>query len=163
MTFTTPFMQFARGICGLLAVVLVTGSASAALGYRTVPELIEVADVVVYGEVSSVEGLTISRERGPRNGPAEVPAIRAQITPFEFFKGEAVQPLFVSAVRGMEDSPRFGEGEQVILFLESSSDGIGFTTVGLLQGKLDVEDGVVVRYDAAITAFLEELRRLAAD
>lgn len=147
----------------LVLVALCVASAPAALGYRTVGELMEAADVVVHGKVTRVEKTAATRVPGPEARLAGVTAITAEVVPYEVFKGKATAPLRVSALEGMEDSPEFVEGQEVILFLQRDAGERDLTTVGLLQGKLDVVDGVVTRNAMALPAFLDKLRELARD
>lgn len=146
-----------------MLVWLCAASVPAALGYRTVGELMDAADVVVHGTVASVHASEAPQQRGPATRLTEPTTVTAEILPYAIFKGDAPRRLRVTAIQGMEDSPEFIEGQEVILFLQRGADGQSFKTVGLLQGKLDVVDGVVTRNGTSLSSFLEELRALAPD
>lgn len=152
-----------RAVGCIVLLSVFAASVPAALGYRTVGELMEVADVVVHGKVASIEESVTPPKPGPAVRLSAPAAVTAEIVPYEIFKGDSSGNLRVTAVEGMEDSPQFIEGQEVILFLQHGSDGESLTTVGLLQGKLDVADGVVTRTSTPLPAFLDQLRALASN
>jgi len=58
----------------------------------------------------------------------------------------------------MEDSPRYKSGETVVVFLTKAAQGDLYTTVGMVQGRYLIKDGVVEREQIPVAEFLRRIR-----
>jgi hypothetical protein len=58
----------------------------------------------------------------------------------------------------VEDSPRFAQGERVLLFLENT--GVNLSVVGGVQGKFTIDESNVVNGNLTLTEFINQLKNI---
>ena len=140
---------------GCLALLILSGSASASLGVISLEELTCKAELIVHGSVASVEHVVAERETSM--GKLSISTAVVHIDPDRILKGAASKPIVVKAVENMEDSPRFRQGQEIFLFLIRNEEDSSFSVFGLTQGKFDVKDGAVIREQVPVAQFTEKV------
>lgn len=149
-----------RFALGLLLSLLVAETASASLGVISLEALTDQADLIVHGKVLSSSRETVTRQTAEGTRGLQISIATIRIEPVRIIKGSAPAPVLVQVVEGMEDSPRFQQGEEVIVFLQQNPDSASYSTVGLMQGKFNVADGLVLRAETPVGPFVEKLESL---
>jgi hypothetical protein len=86
---------------GCLALLILSGSASASLGVISLEELTCKAELIVHGSVASVEHVVAERETSM--GKLSISTAVVHIDPDRILKGAASKPIVVKAVENMED------------------------------------------------------------
>lgn len=140
--------------------VLFSGSTFASLGVISLESLTEKADLIVYGKIERIDNSTIETETRESASKLPVTMATVRIAPIKIIKGIAVDPLIVIANTNMEDSPEFQQNHEVFLFLTQNKDNSSYSIIGLMQGKFDVSDGLVVREHMPVETFIKKLENV---
>jgi hypothetical protein len=121
----------------LAALICLSGLATATVVVRLeIEELAPLSDLVVVGKVTKIES-TWNQEQTKIY-------TKVWIQTEEVLKGpNQLEPVLVKTLGGEVDgvnanfvgAPSFVRGERVLLFLELRTDGEGYLTVGMYQGK----------------------------
>ncbi len=154
-------MRLDRGIPGATALALLlcwSAPAQGAVAPMSLSELTDASQTIVHGHVVS---LVPHWDEGRRTIKTTV-----TVEPVQYLKGEPTGGPVVFEMPGgvvgeiglvASDVPEFEVGEEVVLFLRPEY----FRLVGWHQGKLDVEDGVVMGADMKIQEFRSHIARLS--
>ena len=137
---------------------MLAGVASmASLGVMPLEDLASKADAIVYGRVIAID--IEHQESDTPAGKVVRLVATVRVDPYETLKGGG-GPVIVRAVENMEDSPRFIQDAEVVLFLGINESGPDYAVIGLTQGKFDVVDGRVTREQVGVETFLDQVRAL---
>ena len=133
------------------------GPASAVVEPMTLAELISKAETIVRGTVSKIE---------PHwNEDKTMIYTTVTLTVQSYLKGETTASQVSIEVPGgtvdgltlwVSDTPKFEEGQEVIVFLRKEY----FQVVGWFQGKYTIEDGVVVEKGMPVELFTAQIRAI---
>lgn len=153
-------MRIARVVTLLL--FLPIGSGHAAMGKIPFAALVGQAELIVQGRVESV--LTTTRPPVSSPSPGQKPEVEfafsnvADLSVDTVLKG----PVGIRRVRieflSMEDSPRYKPGETVVVFLTKAARGDLYTTVGMLQGRYLIKDGMVESEQVSVAEFFHRIK-----
>lgn len=108
---------------------LVAASVEAYVPSPSLNALVHDADVVVVARIGRDQSVTETYEVNPEGTPAKLVVTYYTLTPVEFLKGSATEPLTLRVLGGRVDgntyaavhTPRLLDGETAVLFLQRSS------------------------------------------
>jgi hypothetical protein len=145
-------VPFAAAAVALLAGLLSsTPARGASVLARSVVDLIELSEFIVVGTVTDVHDgftenqvpyteITLRVDEALKGSVSQTYSFRQ----FGLLEPRAIPDGRVNLMRSPEGWPRFRPDEVVVLFLYKAGAQTGFrTTVGLMQGKFNVENGQV--------------------
>ena len=155
-------MRIAR--VAIVLFFLPIGGGHAAMGKIPFAALVGQAELIVQGRVESVVTTTRPPEASPSPGQKrEVEFVVSNVADLAVdtvLKG----PVGIRRIRiefhSMEDSPRYKPGETVVVFLTKAAQGDLYSTVGMLQGRFLIRDGMVEREQIPVAEFFHRIRTL---
>jgi len=132
----------------LILVALAMPAVATTIKKMELPELVSVSDAIAQGTVESVETrwedksiytyTSIRVDEGLKGGPRRAILVRQP--------GGRIGSMNLNA----PGTPKFNQGDQVIVFLRDRKDGT-FDVVGLGQGKYDIIDNLAVTNVSGLT------------
>ena len=137
----------------LALLVLFAGTALALLPYMDTDELVSRSELVVYGEVLSIE--SFEADGGAIYSIAKVVVDDFLVGTYDYTIVEVTYPGGVVGDVGMMTSisPHFEVGEEVVLFL-FSNDADELVLTNYAGGKYTVETGRIVEKDISLNEFI---------
>lgn len=138
------------------------GISHAALGEIPFAVLVGQAEVIVQGRVESILDTKppLDPSRGQEQDVESVASNIANLSVDKVLKG----PVGIRRIRieflPMEDSPRYKLGETVIVFLTKAERGELYTTVGMLQGRFLIKNGMIEREQIPVAEFFRRIKIL---
>ena len=157
---STGIRHLALNGAGCFVLLLLSGAVSASIGVISLEELTSKAELIVYGRVAAIESQLSHRSTSA--GTLQLAIATVHIEADKILKGSAADPLVVTAVENMEDSPHFLQDQEVFLFLTLNAGDSSYSVIGLTQGKFDVSDGRVDREGSSVNQFAQQLQELVS-
>jgi len=123
-------------------------------------------DKLVYDAELIVEGTVLSVGLARKNSgnslattqhPEYVGLSVAELVVERTIKGEGVPPRISIQFSIGEDSPSYKPGEHVVAFLRQGPAGERYITVGMMQGKYLIREGMVERPNVSVGEFLRRI------
>jgi hypothetical protein len=132
------------------------------MGAIPLAELVGQAELIVQARVESVR--TTQPESGPSPGQKQevefVASSVAELSVDKVLKGPADIRRISVEFASIEDSPRYIAGETVVVFLTKAAKEDLYTTVGMMQGRYLIKDGMVEREQIPVAEFLRRIRAM---
>ncbi len=141
--------------------ILSTGIVDAIMGKISLQQLVSQADLIIIGQVESVE-----------YQKKEIESVPGQKKEVEFFtlgvasvkadnvlKGHVVsQPVLIEFSGGnSEDSPNYKHDEEVVVFLKKIKGKDSYFTIGMFQGKYSIKEGKIERESVSVDEFIKKI------
>ena len=155
-------LRFRKTGYGLVALLVVTIGARAAMGIIPFDKLVLGADLIVFGTILSV-GPASKDYASPAGGSQHPEYSLSSVAELEVknaIKGESTPRHLSIKFSSGEDSPNYKRGEHVVSFLKHDPDQKHYITVGMIQGKYLIREGVVERLNIPTNEFVNRIKDL---
>ena len=133
----------------------------AVMAEMSLEQLTEDADLIVVGKVGSVTSQIINEKIFSFATISVSSKIKGELKPEQSkvmvkFPGGKVGDIGMK----VEDSPNYKKDEEVVVFLKSVPSESDYMTVGSSQGKLIVDEGIVLRENMPLELFISRVKSI---